>query len=429
MTRLTGATSAGLACWLALLAFPGSAAAQGFPTGATCVRCHINLDDDRLANPARTFPDDIHSQAGFSCLDCHGPNAAGGGDPDPTAGFLTAPDRRKVPQMCGRCHSDARYMRNFNPSLRVDQEAEYATSVHGVRLAQFGDPNVAVCTSCHPAHQIRPPSDPQSSVYPLNVATTCAHCHADRVLMSTYGIPTDQRDEYYRSVHWQWMVDQEDLSAPTCNDCHGNHGAAPPGISSVRNVCGQCHSVMAGFFTDGGHAGRFTASDLPGCATCHGNHVINHPDDNSLLVYADSVCGLCHAPDAPERSNFPMMKAGIDSLIASQAHSRAVLDQAANLGMEVSQAQFTLEDVKTALVKARAAIHTFDADSVQAEVNTGLATANRAAARGQEALDEHLFRRQGLAVSVALILLLVLGLALKIRQLERSGPQVGGETG
>lgn len=414
---------------VSLLAVQRPGVAQGFPTGATCVRCHINLDDDRLANPARTFPDDVHAGAGFSCLDCHGPNATSGDTPDPTAGFLSAPERQKIPQLCGRCHSDAQYMRNFNPSLRVDQETEYATSVHGMRLAEFNDPKVAVCTSCHPAHRIRPPSDPLSSVHPLNVATTCSHCHADAEYMAEYGIPTDQHDLYEQSVHWQWMSEQEDLSAPTCNDCHGNHGAAPPGVSSVRNVCGQCHSVMAGFFTGGGHAEYFTTAGLPGCATCHSNHAIKHPDDNALLVYADSICSQCHPMDSPERGDFVRMKVALDSLIVSNARSSEILAEAQNLGMEVSQAQFSLEDVTTALVKARAAVHTMSADSVEAEVATGLATAERAEARGEDALDEHLFRRQGLAVSVGLILLIVVGLALKIRQLERSYPSVRGESG
>src|SRR6266540_7241295 len=33
--------------------------------------------------------------------------------------------------ICGRCHSDAQFMKRYNPALRVDQVAEYATSVHG----------------------------------------------------------------------------------------------------------------------------------------------------------------------------------------------------------------------------------------------------------------------------------------------------------
>jgi predicted CXXCH cytochrome family protein len=395
------------------------ATAQGVPQDQACVTCHLGLDEDRLSSPARDYEEDLHTAVGFGCLDCHGPGADGDHPPDPSAGFLSKPDRRNVSRLCGQCHSDAQFMRDFNPSLRVDQETEYATSVHGDRLMRLGDTAVAVCVSCHPAHRIKPPSDPQSSVHPLNVAGTCVECHGDEAVMAPYDIPTDQHVLYERSVHWQWMVEEADLSAPTCNDCHGNHGAAPPGISSVQNVCGQCHSVMADFFTEGAHAEYFAESDLPACATCHSNHDIETPDDEMLLTFADSVCMKCHAEGEVGADDFPVMKTLIDSLELELARSHETLLEAENRGMEVSQALFDLEESTTSLVKARTAIHSFIADSVRIEIDAGLAVAAAAQERGQGALGEHLFRRQGLAVSVALILICVIGLSLKIKEMER----------
>ena len=58
-------------------------------------------------------------------------------------------------------------------------------------------------------------------------------------------LPTDQLANYQQSVHYAALTKGNDLSAPTCNDCHGNHGAAPPGAGSVVNVCGTCHAVFA----------------------------------------------------------------------------------------------------------------------------------------------------------------------------------------
>ena len=43
-----------------------------------------------------------------------------------------------IPAYCGKCHSDANLMKKFNPSLRVDQESEYYTSVHG-KLLKSGE--------------------------------------------------------------------------------------------------------------------------------------------------------------------------------------------------------------------------------------------------------------------------------------------------
>ncbi len=410
---------------LVALGIPVGAASQGVPQDDDCIRCHLDLDEERLVRPAQDYETDLHAEVGFGCLDCHGPAAglAVG------TGFLGKPERRQVAQLCGRCHSDADFMRQFDPALRVDQVTEYATSVHGRRLARDNDRNVAVCTSCHPAHAIKPPSDPQSSVHPLNVGRLCGNCHSDPDVVGQYDVRTDQEARYERSVHWRWMTEEEDLSAPTCNDCHGNHGAAPPGVLSVQNVCGQCHSVMQTFFDESAHAEYFGDANLPSCATCHGNHEIDSTNDEMLLTFADSVCALCHTQGDTLAGILPVMKTLIDSLRESRERAHEILLEARNAGMEVSRAQFELEDATNALVKARTAIHAFTADSVKQEMEAGLVITRNAYERGVEALDEHLFRRQGLAVSVALILVLIAGLMMKIRQLERSSRVTDAQQG
>src|SRR5205823_3863345 len=224
----------------------GPTAGATKPQAESCATCHLETGDERLVKPARAYPQDVHQAKGFGCAACHGGDgkAEGMGAMDPAEGYIGKPERSQVIQVCGRCHADARFMKQYNPSLRVDQVAEYATSVHGRRLRELNDPKVAVCTSCHPAHAIRPKSDPASSVHPLKVAETCARCHADATYMTDYKIPTDQFQKYTQSVHWKTMTVKGDLAAPTCNSCHGNHGAAPPGVSWVGNVCGQCHTLM-----------------------------------------------------------------------------------------------------------------------------------------------------------------------------------------
>jgi hypothetical protein len=87
--------------------------------------------------------------------------------------------------------------------------------------------------------------------------------------------------------------------------------------------------------------------------------------------------------------------------------------------MEVSQAQFDLEAGQTALLQARAAVHAFQTDSVNRHVNEGLTVATATVGRGHEALADLRFRRLGLGLSTGIIVLLIGGLALKIRQLEQ----------
>ena len=398
-------------------------ARQAMPQSADCIECHQELDEERLWRPAVDFPIDVHARSGFGCLSCHGPDPTGASSAiDSSLGFLSKPSRVRVSDMCGRCHSNVQFMRNYNPSMRVDQLAEYASSVHGQRMAENEDPNVATCATCHPAHRILPPTDQRSSVHPLNVSETCGACHADSNHMAGYDVSTDQKDLYEQSIHWQWMVEQEDFSAPTCNDCHGNHGAAPPGVGSVHNVCGQCHSIMYDFFESSLHGDLFAQEGLPGCATCHDNHDIVKTDDDLLVEMNDSVCRQCHTEGDAGWNGFREMAHLIDSLENALEQSNILLEEAEQLGMEVSQAQFDLEDVTNALVKARTAIHAFAVDSVLTEIQLGIASTELGTERGQAALDEHMFRRQGLAVSVALILFLVTGIVLLIRQIERPQP-------
>jgi hypothetical protein len=413
-------TGLGLAAALLLgvLLWPSEAGAQG---ADACAACHLETGDERLATPARNFDGDIHKAKGFGCVDCHGGDSreAGMEAMDPRKGFIGKISRPQLTQVCGRCHSDAGFMKRYNPSLRVDQVAEYATSVHGRRLRDLGDPKVATCASCHPAHGIRPRSDPKSSVHPLHVADTCGRCHADAKYMAGYKIPTDQMEKYKTSVHWAAMTAKGDLSAPTCNSCHGNHGAVPPGVNWVGNVCGQCHTVQADLFKSSVHAKAFTEMGTPGCATCHENHAI-HPAGDFMLGLADkAVCRACHGADDKGGKSAVEMQARINSLRTEVEKADALLLRAERAGMEVSQAQFDLNGARDDLVKARAAVHAFKLDAVKQAVEPGLAVSARAHLRGLRALQELGFRRKGLAVSLVVICALIVGLVVKIRQLDR----------
>ncbi|MBI2160805.1 MAG: cytochrome c3 family protein [Candidatus Rokubacteria bacterium] len=405
----------------ALAAWAGVALAQPKPPGESCVACHLEIGDERLVKPVKAFEGDIHKAKGFGCVACHGGDARAAGMEamDPAKGYIGKPGRRQTIQVCGRCHSDARFMKQYNPSLRVDQVTEYATSVHGRRLRELDDPKVATCANCHAVHAIKPKSDPAASIHPLRVAETCGACHANATYMAGYKIPTDQLEKYRRSVHWKTMSVKGDLSAPTCNSCHGNHGAAPPGISWVGNVCGQCHAVMAELFAKSVHARVFTQMGAPGCATCHNNHDIQPASVEMVGLGDRAICAQCHAADDKGGQTATEMRALIDSLRREHAKASALLERAEHAGMEVSQARFELNGANDAIVKARAAVHAFTLEAVKKEADAGLAISAKAHARGERAFAELRFRRNGLAVSLAIIVVLIAGLVFKIRQIER----------
>jgi Cytochrome c3 len=394
---------------------------QALPAADTCARCHRELNDKRLSDPAARFSEDIHREKGFGCADCHG------GDPsredveamDVRRAYIGKPPRERIPQLCARCHADAEFMRRYNPAIRVDQFAEYQTSVHGRRLVQHHDPRVATCASCHSPHSIRPASDPQSTVNPSRVVETCGGCHANAAYMSSYGISTEQLALYKKSVHWETLTERGDTSAPTCNDCHGNHGAVPPGIDSVGNVCGQCHAVQGDLFRASRHSAIFKDIGTPGCVTCHSNHAVLRASDAFLGVGEGTACGTCHGADDPTGRAATEMRRLIDTLRSEYDDAHTLLLRAERSGVEVSQAQFDLNSAFDALVKARAAVHAFTVAAVSGPVTEGRGIAARAHARGVRAHEELQFRRRGLGVSVLIILTLIAALAMKIRQIER----------
>ncbi len=406
------------AVFQSVLAFVFAFASTGLAASKdSCVACHSILEG-KLLQPVKDFESDVHHQAGLSCANCHG------GDPrddsmdamSPAKGFRGAPKRIGLPAFCARCHADGAYMRRFNPRLRTDQLAQYWTSVHGKRLKQ-GDAKVASCIDCHGVHNILPSSDTRSPVYSGNIASTCARCHADARHMEGYKIPTDQVARYLKSVHAEILA-QGDTSAPTCTTCHGNHGATPPGVDSVANVCGTCHVFFKQLFEKSPHQAPFAAMGLPGCVQCHSNHEIVRPSDDWVGVGSQSVCVSCHAEEDPGYAAAQEMAGDFAKLKTFLVRADDILKTAERSGMEVSSPRLELSDAHEALIKARVNVHTFNAEEVQKLTDQGADISTKAYEAGVLALRERDFRRKGLGLSLIFIVLAVTGLYLKIREIE-----------
>lgn len=412
-----------------LASFPHLASTQETVQPAevnSCVTCHLEMGDE-LALPVAGMENDVHARQGLSCADCHGGDPKAGLDDDmeaamdPAKGYIGVPTRAQIPQFCARCHSAPDFMRRYNPRVSTDQLARYETSVHG-KLLRKGDTKVATCVDCHGTHGIRAANDSRSAVYPLNIPETCGRCHADSEYMAQYKIPTDQIADYKTSVHGIALLEKGDLAAPACNDCHGNHGASPPGATSIAFVCGQCHLNNSELFLKSPHRAAFEELELPECEACHGNHAIQHPTDDMIGVGESSICLDCHEEDSNGYKTAAAIHQQISELRGQVHFADSLLAKAERAGMQVSEPLYQLKEADDALIKVRTMVHSFSETKTEKVAQEGIALVDEAIKAGYNALAELQFRRKGLAVSMVVILLLAFGIYLKIKDLDKKYP-------
>jgi hypothetical protein len=421
-----------------------------------CVLCHTNPDQQpeetlfTVAPPdgpparldLREVVSDVHLRRGLSCSGCHGGAPT---DEEMTDAIYDRwperderqADRSWVPTFCTEaCHSQTAFMRRFNPSLPVDQMLKYRESRHGQSVLSGSNPKAAQCISCHGVHGIRRPTSPQSLVFPANIPGTCAQCHADPSYMrgavlddGVTPIPTDQLEEYRRSVHGQALLERHDLGAPACNDCHGNHAAMPPAVASVSQICRNCHVNNGKLFDGSPHKSAFEAMEWPECEVCHGNHEIRKTSDAMLGTGPGNVCKDCHdeygGPECNETAQHFLDQ--ITALDRRRAETLAAIADAERQGLDLSDLRFDMVGVQDVLVESRSKIHAFDRAEFDKTAKRGFTLVENAEATLETAVGDYSFRKVGLAISTLIVSLVALLLFLRIRDLDRRRSMAEGE--
>jgi hypothetical protein len=249
--------------------------------------------------------------------------------------------------------------------MRTDQLALYKTSQHGKLLYEKGDKNTATCVSCHGTHDIKSKDNPLSRVYKTNLPRTCARCHSDKNLMDRYRIPSNQYEVFRSSVHGRLLLDKADFRAPGCADCHGVHGASPPGYAEIANVCSVCHSTIADFYKQSPHYVKKAGAHRARCIDCHGAHNVFYPTTDLYIGAGEYHCGSCHSHDSKEIHLAAVLKKDVDRAILSVDNARKAIDRIRHSGKNIEKIEETLEAAQGELVKARATAHTLSVEKVE----------------------------------------------------------------
>jgi cytochrome b subunit of formate dehydrogenase len=135
----------------------------------TCGECHTDISKEYLESIHGTSLKKGNLDSP-TCTDCHGEhNILRHDAPESPVGFMNL--SREV---CSPCHSSVKLSEKYG--IESDRFRTFSDSYHGLAL-EGGSVEVANCASCHGDHNIKPSSDPTSSINKNNLVNTCGRCH------------------------------------------------------------------------------------------------------------------------------------------------------------------------------------------------------------------------------------------------------------
>lgn len=269
----------------------------------SCGSCHKEISEKYLMSSHRKgFVEGVRGAP--NCITCHRqPIAKVNGETD-SLQLKTAQEK-----LCLSCHlDDPEIRRRTTPSAGFIQA--YDNSVHG-RSLHGGNSNAASCVDCHKSHDVIIGSDSRSSVFRLNVQSTCGSCHSEI------------EKEFNESIHGQSLI-RGNLDSPSCTHCHGEHNIldhfdpdSPVAFQNVSlQICSPCHESVRlserfglaanryATFRDSYHGLALSGGQatVANCGSCHGVHNIKPSTDPTSMIHRDNLvetCGSCH-PGANE---------------------------------------------------------------------------------------------------------------------------------
>jgi hypothetical protein len=239
--------------------------------------------------------------------------------------------------------------------------------------------------------------------------------------MKPYGVPTNQYALYTTSVHGTALLEKQELRAPNCATCHGTHGASPPGVQEVANVCGSCHTATQDYYLKSPHAGSTAAT--PKCVTCHSNHDVTSPSDAMFEGDGARECGSCHGGNSAQAQAVQALDTNLHAAAKAVDQADAAIQRAASNALIVAPEEVKVAEARTNLITARAAQHTLDLNAVKDKTDKATAKAKEVIADADKANSESLFRREFMGFGLAIMALAIASLYIIRRELYKQLPK------
>jgi hypothetical protein len=277
----------------------GEAFARSVHNWIGCAGCHtdVDLEDHLAAEREINSPREYAAQASRVCSQCHSGASLKDG-PEHHAHVSNAGG-----PACAECH-EAHSIGKMGQWKASVEETAYCLTCHGrilsVPLGSSEAHSLYIdeavlrksvhldhdCTDCHigfskEAHEVRASASERK--HSIVGAEVCRQCHEDKFEL------------YQGSVHAA-LIDEGDLAAPVCTDCHGSHSVGPTAaFETITGVpCKKCHEAVFEAYAASVHnqawskPGHFEA---PVCADCHRAHDVRAASVGDRLKNA---CLGCH---------------------------------------------------------------------------------------------------------------------------------------
>lgn len=272
-----------------------------------CSRCHRDFSETRHPSGKYRSLRQFRSRASLECRKCHKDVELA--RTPVHAGLLDRENGGPSP-VCTDCHG-AHSIAPVKGSRMFSSEERYCLSCHAGDVSiDFRDGDTAsarvdmmalkgsahrnlCCSDCHfgfssedhPRRNFRSRRD-----LTLALSETCRRCHFDKYTKTL------------ESIHFA-VLNQGNLDAPVCIDCHGGHDIGPVHVDRTAGAekCRKCHAGIYQVYASSVHGDALINelnTDVPVCASCHKAHDITDPFASEYHEKIPEMCGGCHADEA-----------------------------------------------------------------------------------------------------------------------------------